>query len=296
MFSNLFGAYLIEKGIITAKQYNSIKAEQAKTRVKLGFIAVAEKMMTQEQADSVNEKQLVMDRRFGDIAIEMGFLNKAQVKNLLTLQGNPYIQFTQSATDLGILTIEQIEDWVLTFQKEKGFTNMDVDAIKSGDIDRIIPLYLPEELPWNTAELIAVFLRTLTRLVSSDILIGEAYITDNYEAGAYALQSINGDLSASTAISGSREGLLAIAGGFAKTEFDSIGEESLDSLGEFVNIGDGLYATAISHDMIEVSLTPPVMSDKGAKLLADKMCIMPIEVSGNAADFVFAIDSNINIE
>lgn len=295
MFTNLFGAYLVQKGIISTEQFESIRAEQAKTRVKLGLIAVAEKLMTQEQADAVNEKQSTMDRRFGDIAIEMGYLNKAQVKNLLTLQGNPYIQFTQAAVDLNIMSLEQIESSVLDFQKEKGFTNMDVDAVKSGDIDRIIPLYLPEELPWNTAEFIAVMLRTLTRLVSSDILIRDAYIVKSYKTNEYAMQSMEGDLLASTAISGSQEGILAIAQGFAKDLFDSIGPESLDSVGEFINIVDGLFATSISHDMVEVSLKPPMLSELGTTMEADELCIMPVEVDGYPVDIIVSLDSNITI-
>lgn len=293
MFTNLFGSYLIQKGVISTEQFASIKAEQAKTRVKLGLIAVAEKFMTQEQADAVNEKQFSMDRRFGDIAVEMGYLNKAQVKNLLTLQGNPYIQFTQAAVDLNILSIEEIESAVADFQKDRGFTNMDVDAVKSGDIDRIIPLYLPEELPWDAAELIAVLLRTLTRLVSDDVLIMDAYITKSYKTNEYAMQSMGGDLFASTAISGSKEGILAIAQGFARDLFDSIGPESLDSVGEFINIVDGLFATSISHDMIEVSLRPPMLSETGTTMEADNICIMPIKINGYSADIIVSINSNI---
>lgn len=296
MFSNLFGSYLIQKGIISTEQYAGIKAEQAKTRVKLGLIAVAEKLMTQEQADEVNEKQLVMDCRFGDIAVELGYLERNQVKNLLSHQGNPYIQFTQAATDLGFLTLEQIDEALLDFQKEKGFSSMDMDAIKSGDIDRIIPLYLPEELPWNTAELIAVLLRTMTRLVSGDVLICDAYLTNEVKVNEYALQGINGDLIAGTAITGSEEGILAIAQGFAKDLFGTVGPEALDSVGEFINIVDGLFATALSLDMVEVSLTPPALSENGGVMTADQLCVIPIKINGYDADVIVSVDANITVK
>lgn len=60
-----------------------------KGEVKLGLIAVSEKLLTQEQADKINRKQALEDKRFGDIAVEMGYLTESQVSRLLQLQGNP---------------------------------------------------------------------------------------------------------------------------------------------------------------------------------------------------------------
>ena len=57
MFANIFGSYLVKKKIITEDEFLSIKFEFNRTRVKLGLIAVSEKLMTYEQADEVNLKQ-----------------------------------------------------------------------------------------------------------------------------------------------------------------------------------------------------------------------------------------------
>lgn len=294
MFTNLFGTYLIQKGIISTQQYETIKAEQSKTRVKLGLIAVAEKLMTQEQADEINKKQATVDRRFGDIAVEMGILNKAQVTRLLNLQGNPYIQFSQTVTDMGIMTLDQIDQRLEEFRKEKGFTLSDLEAIKSGDIDSIIPLFLAEELPWNIAELIAVMIRTINRLITTDILIKDCKMVSTYDTKEFAMQSMTGDLNGSTVLSGSKEGILTIAEGFAKEKFGQIGEETLDSLGEFINIVNGLFATAISHDQVKVVLTPPHLSEAHEHLSAEKMCVLPLAVDGNAIDLVISVGSIIS--
>ena len=57
MFANIFGNYLVKKKIVTEDELISIKMEIDRTRVKLGLIAVSEKLMTYEQADEVNLKQ-----------------------------------------------------------------------------------------------------------------------------------------------------------------------------------------------------------------------------------------------
>ena len=70
MFIQLFSNYLVEQSVITIEQRDSFQEEIQKTRVKLGTIAVAEGLLTNEQAEEINHQQTQQDRRFGDIAIE----------------------------------------------------------------------------------------------------------------------------------------------------------------------------------------------------------------------------------
>lgn len=293
MFTNLFGNYLVEKGYIDRKQLAAIKDAELKTRVKLGFIAVTEKLITQKQADAINEKQAIEDRRFGDIAVEMNLLTKEQVKRLLHLQGSPYVRFTQAVTELGYMELDRVEDILLQYQKDMGYTSMDMDAVKSGDIDRIMPLLLPEELSWNTAEHIAVAVRTLNRIVCDDVFVKSCGMIDKYQANAYAMQSMYGDFESSAAISGSYEGMMAIAQGFAKDTFEALDLEALDSIAEFINIVDGLFATAISHDLVEISLLPPDLSQEGKEFSAAHICIVNLEVAGNPVDLLVSTGSQI---
>ena len=69
MFDQIFGNYLVKTGRITKEQLSDVIESESKVRVKLGLIAVAEKLMTTEQADEVNNLQAISDRRFGDIAV-----------------------------------------------------------------------------------------------------------------------------------------------------------------------------------------------------------------------------------
>ena len=49
MFKQLFGNYLVSSGKISKAQYQIASEKQANSRVKLGLIAVADKLITQEQ-------------------------------------------------------------------------------------------------------------------------------------------------------------------------------------------------------------------------------------------------------
>lgn len=64
-------------------------------RVKLGLIAENEGLLTRNQANELNYLQMQTDKRFGDLAVEKGYLTEADVNYLLGRQGNPYLIFIQ---------------------------------------------------------------------------------------------------------------------------------------------------------------------------------------------------------
>ena len=74
MFDRIFANYLVSEGKLDEKKLAEVFTSQAEKRVRLGVIAVSEKMMTIEQVEEVNQLQAIYDKRFGDIAIEKGYL------------------------------------------------------------------------------------------------------------------------------------------------------------------------------------------------------------------------------
>ncbi len=289
MFANIFGSYLVRKNIISEDEFLTIKMEIDKTRVKLGLIAVSEKLMTEEQADEVNMKQQLMDRKFGDIAISLGYLTEPQVERLLTLQGNEYMRFCQSAVDKGVLTLEQIEGALDYYKKENGFTFSDMEDIKSGDVDRILPLFLPEIPDGPFKELMAVTFRCINRLASDDISLKRGYTTLSYRTGAVASQEIIGDYHVTTSFSGDDKGMLAIAEAFAKQFFDEVGDIALDSVGEFINICDGLFTTAMSLQGMNLNLMPPRLSKEPMDINGSMIVVVPIFINQQPLDWVVSL-------
>lgn len=290
MFANIFGNYLVKKNIITEDEFVTIKMQLDRTRVKLGLIAVSEKLMTEEQAEEVNQKQMQQDRKFGDIAVSMGYLSQVQVERLLALQGNHYIRFCQSAIDKGILTLEQIEGALDYYKKENGFTFADMEAIKSGDVDRILPLFLPELPDGPLIDLMSVTFRCINRLASDDISLKRGYTTSNYKTGAVAMQEVIGDYKVVNAFSGDDKGILAIAEAFAKQFFDAVNVSALDSVGEFINICDGLFATTMSDKGMDLNLMPPTLSKDPVEINGSTVIVIPISINQQALDWVICLN------
>ncbi len=289
MFANIFGNYLVKKKIVTEDELISIKMEIDKTRVKLGLIAVSEKLMTYEQADEVNLKQQQFDRKFGDIAISMGYLTDVQVERLLALQGNEYMRFCQSAVDKEILTLEQIEGAMDYYKKENGFTFADVEAIKSGDLDRILPLFLPQMSDGPVLDLLAVTFRCINRFATDDMSIKRGYVTSNFKTGAVATQEIVGDYNLTMGFSGDDKGILAIAEAFAKQFFDVVDINALDSVGEFINICNGLFTTHMSTKGMELNLLPPMLSKDPVEINGSSVVVIPISINQQPLDWIISM-------
>ena len=289
MFANIFGGYLVRKKIITEDEFLSIKMMLDKTRVKLGLIAVSEKLMTEEQAEEVNRKQQMLDKRFGDIAVSMGYLSEIQVQRLLALQGNQYMRFCQSAIDKEIMTLEQIEGALDYFKKENGFTFADMESIKSGDVDRILPLFLPDIPDGPYLELMAITFRCINRLASDDISLKRGYTTSNFRTGAVAMQEIVGDYNVLTAFSGDDKGILAIAEAFAKEFFDEVNVNALDSVGEFINISNGLFATEMSQNGMDLNLMPTRLSKDPLEINGSLVVVIPIFINQQPLEWIVSL-------
>ena len=292
MISRLFGAYLVKEGKLTEAQLETVFETMRKVRVKLGLIAVSEKLMTTQQSDEVNRLQAIVDKRFGDIAVEKGYLTEEQVSRLLGLQGNQYLSFVQSIVDNDFMQMDDIESALAAYQNENGFTLTDIESLKSGDSDRIIPLFLPNNITEYQTEHILVCIRTLIRLIDSEIYVGKGFVTDFYEAPYFALQSLDGDNKASMAFSGEGHNILKIADAFAGESIDKVDEDSLDSVAEFINCVNGLFATKVNSSFM-IDMLPPEYSTSKT-MFSGKILVLPVYVQGLKVDLISSFGDIIN--
>jgi len=294
MFGLYFGSYLVEKNKISRSQFEDVMLQQQKTRVKLGLIAVTEKLLTSKQAEEINDIQRTMDRRFGDIAIEKGYLLAEEVTHLLNMQGNPFLQFVQVCTENNILTIQEIETDLDQFKIDNNLSSSDLDAIKSGDIDRIIPVFVDSNEPL-IGECIGLTLRNVVRFINNNIIIKKAYKVHEYSFGALASQKIVGDHEFFIGFASKSNELLNIANPFAKENFTEMDEDAFDSVCEFINCTNGLYASKLSHEDIHIDMTPPLFYSEKTISSEGDICIVPVIINGEQADLIVAVDSQLGI-
>lgn len=286
MVEYILGNYLVATGKITKDQLKDTLQKQDSVRVKLGLIAVAEGMMTLDQANEVNHLQAIIDQRFGDIAVNKGYLTLEQLGKLLKTQGNTYLSFIQTLIDNCYISLNEVDNIISDFRGVNGYSNSEIEALKSDDVEKIIPLFIPETAQKYT-ELISIAVRTLIRLVDRHIYIGKATLVDVFPAEDQVSQSLQGEKGLVDCFSEGTGALLEVCSIFGQEEFTEIDLDSLDAAGEFLNCVNGLYASAQSRDGSFLELMPPEYEDVTGKA-KKTICRVPIYMGDQCLYFTVA--------
>lgn len=294
MFCRSFGNYLLGKKIITEQQLEEILEYRKNNRVKLGLIAVEQKLLTPAKADEVNRLQMKMDKRFGDIAVEKGYLKESDVSKLLSLQGNPYLMFVQAANENSILSKEKIDACLLNFQKENQLSDAVMEDLKNGDVDQVVKSIVKVEEPYNI--LITLALKNIIRFASSDLSVGALTKVKEVKANHIALQAIEGDFSTLMAFVCDDNELLEIASPFAKENFANVDADALDAICEFINCTNGLFASKLSQDNVELDMLPPQFFETSTLYTENEFYVLPIQVSGQWVKLVLSVKAPWSIK
>lgn len=285
MVDYILGNYLVENGKISKEQLKEILKKQDSVRVKLGLIAVTEGMMTREEADKVNRLQAVRDKRFGDIAVEEGYLTETQVTKLLKEQGNTYLMFVQALLDENIFAMDEWE-WLLeNFKKENGFSNSELEDLKSDDVSRIIPLLLPEEAK-AYQELVCTVIRTMIRLIDRHIYVGNGVMAESFPTDGLAIQKMEGTGNLVDCFAERDGALLQVSSVFGREEFAKLDADALDAAGELLNCVNGLYASAASREGRFLELMPPEYAVGDMNFKKNTVCRIPVFLGDKGLYFV----------
>ncbi|MCH5252855.1 MAG: chemotaxis protein CheX [Lachnospiraceae bacterium] len=290
MFSQFFGNYLLENQKITAEQFSSCMKYIAENQVKLELIAEHEGLLSREQADDLSSLQKQSDKAFGDLAVEKGYLTESDVNYLLDHQANPYLIFIQALEENNCLNRSEIDDCLASFQKDNDFSDSVMQAIQEGNIEQLLPAFVDTE-DTLYLDLIGLALRTIVRFISSYICIGKGSFTNSLPAKYAAYQRIIGDYEGFLGFCCDNDDILTIANGYSRENFDSVDEDALDTVGEFANCINGLYAGELSYSMISIDMEPPELLFDTTISNDNDFYVLPVYMDGRKSNLIIYISS-----
>lgn len=285
MFSQFFGNYLLEKGKITNEDFSSCMEYMKANRVKLGLVAESEGLITRRQSDELNQLQMQTDKRFGDLAIEKGYLTDADISHLLQLQGSPYLIFVQALEENRLFDRKETLKLLADFQQDCSLTNTALEAIKCGDFDRLLPTFVVTDNEMYLS-LMSLALRNLVRFVSPYIRIETARKATGYSARYIALQRTVGAYEGFLGFASDTDAILTIASGYAGEYFEKPDMDALDSVGEFVNCINGLHATDLSYRDVPIDMLPPEYLFDSSVKDPNGFYILPMYIIGKRIDMI----------
>jgi hypothetical protein len=115
-----FGLYLKNKGVITAEQLVAALEEQLGSLVPIGQLALEENVLSprdifavlQAQSDSPNV-------RFGDLAVEMGLMTRADLMRLLMIQADRKRPITEILVGQGAVTPHKAASEMASYRRSQ---------------------------------------------------------------------------------------------------------------------------------------------------------------------------------
>ncbi len=294
MFSQLFGKYLVEKEIIKNEDYKAAIKQQMAVRVKLGTIAIADGLLTEDEVEAINKLQMQYDKRFGDIAIEKGLLTSEQIEALLKKQGNPYMQFIQVLMETSKLTATVLDKTLSAFQKEHGFSDNDMKALKNDDLDSLIPIFAFSAKP-HVTDLAGLVVRNLNRFITRDFYIGKIKHMHSFNYCHLAGQKTFGNDTIYLALAEENDegAFTLLASNFSGEACDTADGDTFDAVCEFINVNSGLFASELSQKEIHLDMEP-VFAYKNQTIQGD-FYALPIYVENHKINLIIAVNSEVEM-
>jgi len=260
MFSQFFGNFLLNNKIVKPNQLAEAIQLKKTTRLKLGVLAINAGFMTSKQVDEVHAKQATVDKRFGDIAVDFGFVTEAQVDELLSSQKLGYLILGQALVDKGYMNNAQFEKAIADYKAKYKITENELSSDKKEALQSVISEFYHFDTLKNADifnEYILLLYNNIIRFIGDDFTPLEANVINNYKCNELISQNISGDFSAYTAIEADPTAFVSFASRYAGEELGEVNEFSVATVGEFLNLHNGLFSVNMSNsNELELKLTP----------------------------------------
>ncbi|MCR5476303.1 MAG: hypothetical protein K6E92_01600 [Lachnospiraceae bacterium] len=287
MIGYILGNYLVRTGKMTKEQLEESLRKMEDSRAQLGALAVSEGLMTPAQAEDINLLQAARDSYFGDLAVEEGYLTPEQLEYLMKKQGDPYLCCSKVLTQEGILTEKELETALEEMRKAEGLTPEQLEDIKCGAVEKLLPDFLPEEAK-EYERLAGTVLRTVIRLADRNAYPGRGEMCDTFPQRRQVHQALVFDGGLVDCFAEEDGGLMELAGIFAQEEFTDLNEDVMDAAGEFLNCANGLYISGMSRKGVFLELEMPSAEKTRQPLIPGSMCSIPVYVRGKSLRLVLA--------
>jgi len=250
MAIKFFGHYLLDNNKLTPQQLTEAVEYQSLKNLSLGELAVREQLITIKDAVKINDKQRSLDKRFGEVCIDMGLLDEIQIDQLLRIQKKEKVFFGEVLLIKDFITKSTLDKELAIFEELQKIEVVQLDdAIEALDKENVIK------------EAIGVFVKLYSRIVLEPIKLIDINTQSKENSGIIVLQKMRGDLHLDFALQPEDSVSLSISQKFLKTDFDTVDEMVIDIISEFVNVILGNIAVKLGKDGVKVDLTPPVFQE-----------------------------------
>ncbi|MBQ6632773.1 MAG: chemotaxis protein CheX [Ruminococcus sp.] len=292
MFAQFFGGYLFNHKLCSAEDLTQAFEAKKYTRLRLGVLAINAGLMTAEQVEHVNITQQSVDKRFGDLAVELGYVTEEDVERLLSQQPTDYLLLGQTLVNNGALTNAEFEKAINDYKAENQLSDDDISDNQNETLGKLIREFYhfdsAVDAKINT-EYVTLLFKNIIRFIGDDFTPLEASVVKDYRAENLIIQHINGTYSATACIGAYKDAYIGFAERFAKESFSEVDDFVHATVGEFLNVNDGLFVVNESNERgVELTLTPQELSDSSEIFFDDTAFCIPVVFPFGQVDFIIS--------
>lgn len=293
MFAQFFGSYLLNEGLVTAQQLAKALEEKKNTKTRLGVLAINAGYMTAGQVEFIHQVQSTVDKRIGDIAVEMGFITEEQVEELLNKQPQDYLVLGQTLVNNHVLTNAQFEKALNDYKSFNSLSESDLNGDKTDKLDKIVTDFYKIEGADNAGRYttyLTLLFKNLIRFVGDDFTPMTSQIINSVSYENTVSQKIISDKSAAyTSICCSTDVYIKFAERFSEEKLDTADEFVNATVGEFLNLHNGLFVVNQSNEFGEEMTLDPQEFVYNKETAFEKAAIdVPVAFSFGTVHFVIS--------
>lgn len=293
MHTQFFGNFLLNKGVITPDQLIEVLKIQSTTHKKIGTLAIHAGYMSAHEVEDVCSLQMRCSKRFGELAVELSYLTQEQVDELLEMQLPNYMLLGQILIEKDILTRIQFEDILTEYKNTYEIYDLDLLDEQKEMVDKLLMNFCPEEEIENLKDILfylKLLFNSLIRFIGEDFTPLKFITLPEVPTDYCVSQSLDGSFSFLSALDMPEDVAIAFANRYADKEFTEMNEYVEASVGDFLNLHNGLFAVNMSNDFaVELHLQPPVLHEDTTLDTDATAYLLPIIYSFGRINFVISI-------
>lgn len=299
MYTQFFGNFLLNNKIVNPDQLLELMAEQNKSHIKVGTLAIHAGYMTADEVDSIIIMQTHEDKMFGELAVEMGYLTPGQLETLVGKQIPDYLMLGQLLVEKGYCTNAEFENLLLKYQSENEIVSMEQRNNQRNNIFRIIMNYCgnaKEPLGEPTTNFLNLFFNNLIRFIGDDFTVLNLQKLTKVDGRHTVSQEITGNTHYVLMLDMEEAAAGKFANRYAHENFESYGEEAGEfisaSLEDFLNLHNGLFLVNLAAKSAGLTLQPPVTKHSEIISLPDNTYMLPIMFPFGTVHLIFSVTEN----
>ncbi len=262
MYTQLFGHYLLNKGIIDADELHAALTAMTRIKPKLGAVAIDAGYMTAAQVEEVHEAQHTADMRFGAIAVSKGYITEEQMLELLARQKNSNLVLGQALIDFGFLDHKHFEEALKEYKKSASYSDDPEDQQMEREMLTVLGIDKMKDSDFY-GNYILLFIRNLIRFLGDDFSLAGVSRNVTVSMNYACCQEMKGPINAAVALGGTEMGFIGIAARYAGENLTEADGYTKACVGELLNLQNGLFAVNMSNqENMEIELSPQESKEK----------------------------------